>query len=87
MVEQGRSTLSTNEDGRILDRLAGMEKVIPPELVRQVLHDSQRRNGRACKLTYEVTLWVVLAMGLLTHLALIVTLPTASSCIVVGGET
>jgi hypothetical protein len=68
MVEQGRSTLSTNEDGRILDRLAGMEKVIPPELVRQVLHESQRRNGRACKLTYEVTLWVVLAMGLLTHL-------------------
>jgi hypothetical protein len=70
MVEQGRSTLSTGEDGRILDRLAGLEKVISPEMVRQVLRDSHRANGRACKLTHEVTLWLVLAMGLLTHLPL-----------------
>lgn len=68
MVEQGRSTFSTGEDGRILDRLAGLEKVIPPESIRQALLDTQRVNGRACKLTHEVMLWVVLAMGLLTHL-------------------
>lgn len=68
MAEQGRSTLATGEDGRILDRLAGLEKVIPAELVRQVLQATGRVNGRACELTQEVMLWVVLAMGLLTHL-------------------
>jgi hypothetical protein len=68
MVELGRSTLSTNEDGRILDRLAGLEKVISPEQIRQVLLDTKRVNGRACQLTHEVMLWVVLGMGLLTHI-------------------
>jgi len=68
MAAQGRSTLATGEDGRILDRLAGLEKVIPAELVRQVLQATGRVNGRACELTQEVMLWVVLAMGLLTHL-------------------
>ena len=68
MAEQGRSTLATGEDGRILDRLAGLEKVIPAGLVRQVLQATGRVNGRACELTQEVMLWVVLAMGLLTHL-------------------
>jgi hypothetical protein len=68
MDEQGRSTLATNDDGRILDRLAGLEKVIAPELMRQVLEETGRVNGRACPLTHEVVMWVVLAMGLLTHL-------------------
>lgn len=68
MLEQGCSTLATGEDGRILDRLAGLEKVISPDLVRQVLQATDRVNGRACELTHEVMLWVVLAMGLLTHL-------------------
>ena len=68
MREQGCSTLATGEDCRILDRLAGLEKVIAPDLMRQVLQATQRVNGRACELTHEVMLWVVLAMGLLTHL-------------------
>lgn len=68
MAGQGCSTLPTNEDGRILDRLAGLEKVIAPEQIRQVLLDTGRVNGRACPLTHEVMLWVVLAMGLLTHI-------------------
>jgi hypothetical protein len=68
MCEQGRSTLPTGEDGRILDRLAGLEKVIPPPLIRQVLQDTGRVNGRAYELTHEVMRWVVLGMGLLTHL-------------------
>jgi transposase IS4-like protein/DDE family transposase len=68
MAEHGCSTLAGGEDGRILDRLAGLEKVIPPELVARVLQETGRVNGRACKLTHEVMLWVVLAMGLLTHL-------------------
>jgi hypothetical protein len=70
MVEQGRSTLLPHEDGRILDRLAGLEKIVSPELVRQALRDSNRRNGRACKLTHEVMLWLVLTMGLWTHVAM-----------------
>ncbi len=68
MKEQGRSTFSTGEDGRILDRLAGLEKVIPPEVLKQVLADTGRVNGRACPLTHQVMLWLVLAMGLLTNM-------------------
>jgi hypothetical protein len=68
MTEQGRSTFLVGEDGRILDRLAGLEKVISPEIVREVLFAAERFNGRACKLTHEVMMWVVLAMGILTDL-------------------
>ena len=68
MLEQGCSTLGVGEDGRILDRLAGLEKVVSSELARQVLHATGRDNGRACKLTHEVMLWVVLAMGLFTNM-------------------
>lgn len=68
MLEQGRSTLSPDDEGRVLDRLAGLEKVISPALVKQVLIETGRVNARSCKLTQEVMLWVVLAMGLLTHL-------------------
>lgn len=68
MVEQGRSTLATDDGGRILDRLVGLEKVISPDMVRRVLLATGRVNGRACKLTHEVMIWVVLAMGLLTHI-------------------
>ena len=68
MREQGCSTFSADEQGRILDRLAGLEKIITIGLIRQALQSAGRFNQRACKLTYEVTLWVVVAMGLLTHL-------------------
>ncbi len=37
MVEQGRSWLCEDEHGRILDRLAGLEKVIPRDAVTQAL--------------------------------------------------
>jgi Insertion element 4 transposase N-terminal/Transposase DDE domain len=52
----------------VLDRLAGLEKVIPTEAIRQALHATGRINQRTCKLTHEVVFWVVLAMGLLTDL-------------------
>ncbi len=68
MVEQGRSTLTSDESGRVLDRLAGLEQVISPESVRQVLSTTGRYSQRACRLTHEVTLWIVLAMGILTDL-------------------
>ena len=68
MREQGRSTLLPDESGRIMDRLAGLEKVVSLETVRAVLRDTGRVNLRACPLSHEVMLWVVLAMGLLTDL-------------------
>lgn len=67
-AEQGCSTLEAGLDGRILDRLAGLEKVISSDLIRQVLLRTGRVNGRACTLTHDVMMWVVLAMGLLTHM-------------------
>jgi hypothetical protein len=68
MREQGRSTLSAAESGHILDRLAGLEKIVSLERVRGVLAACGKVNGRACKLSHEVIMWVVLGMGLLTHL-------------------
>jgi hypothetical protein len=68
MARQGRCVLPPDESGRILDRLAGLEKIIAPALVRQVLSAAKRCNQRACTLTHEVMLWVVLAMGILTDL-------------------
>lgn len=66
MSQHGSSTLSTDDQGRILDRLAGLESIISPDLVREALTLSGRVNPRSCRLSYEVTLWIVLAMGLLT---------------------
>ena len=68
MNEYGRSALPTDIDGRILDRLAGLEKIIMPDVVRKVIWDSGKRNNAGCKLTHEVMMWVVLAMGLFTEL-------------------
>ena len=68
MREQGRCTLRPDESGRLLDRLAGLENVIPPEMIRQALDATGRINTRACQLTHEIMMWVVLTMGLLTHL-------------------
>jgi hypothetical protein len=54
--------------GRVLDRLAMLEKVITPEIRRQVLEDTGRVNRKACTLTHDVMLQVVLAMGILSDL-------------------
>lgn len=66
MSTQGTCLLPADEAGQVLDRLAGLQQVIPLEAVRQALAATKRVNSRACKLTHEVTLWVVLAMGILT---------------------
>lgn len=47
MVEQGRSTLSPDGSGRILDRLAGLEQVISQEAARQALSATGRVQQRA----------------------------------------
>ena len=68
MAEHGCCTLTPDDSGRVLDRLAGLEQVISVESVRQALRATERVEQRACQLTHEVTLWIVLAMGLLTDL-------------------
>src|SRR5687767_873435 len=68
MDTRRRATLSPDEQGRVLDRLAGLEKIVTPELVQQALAETDRVNVRRCGLTHEVMLWVILAMGLFTHL-------------------
>lgn len=67
-MSRGQCTLPADDNGRILDRLAGLEQVISPEDIQQVLEATGRVDSRRCRLTYEVVLWVVLAMGLLTDL-------------------
>jgi hypothetical protein len=67
-MPHGQCTLPPDESGRILDRLTGLEQIIPPEVVRQALTATGRTNRRRCTLTDEVVCWVVLAMGILTEL-------------------
>jgi hypothetical protein len=67
-MQQGCCILPADEQGRILDRLAGLEKVIQPEAVRQALNATGRGHERDCVLTHEVMLRVILAMGILTDL-------------------
>ena len=67
-MPHGQCTLPADEAGRILDRLAGLEQIIPPQAVRQALAATDRTNPRRCTLTHEVVCWVVLAMGILTDL-------------------
>src|SRR6516165_5884686 len=68
MRQQGCCTLAVDESDRVLDRLAGLEKVIPPDAIQQALIATGRVNPRSCKLTQEVMMGVLLGMGLLTHL-------------------
>ena len=65
-MRQGCCTFPPDDLGRVCDRLAGLEQVIKSETIRQVLSETGRINRRACKLTHEVIMWVVLAMGLFT---------------------
>jgi hypothetical protein len=67
-MPRGQCTLPPDASGRILDRLTGLEQIIPPEAVRQALQATGRINPRSCQLTHEVICWVVLAMGILTEL-------------------
>jgi hypothetical protein len=66
--EQRESTLPPGQADRVLDRLLLLEQVIPRGEVLQVLRDTGCLDARRCNLTFEVTCWVVLAMGLLTEM-------------------
>jgi hypothetical protein len=63
-------TLPPDESGRILDRLAGLEQVIPPEAIQQALQATGRIDSRRCTLSHGVILSVVLAMGIFTELSI-----------------
>jgi Insertion element 4 transposase N-terminal/Transposase DDE domain len=66
--EQRDSTLPEGHAGRVLDKLLLLEHVIFRDEVLQVLRDTDCFDARRCTLTFEVTCWVVLAMGVLTDL-------------------
>ena len=68
MTRQGCWVVPTQDAGNILDRLEGLSKVIPPELMEQALLETGRGKQKACRLSHGVMLWIVLAMGMLTHL-------------------
>jgi hypothetical protein len=70
MRQQQDGALPHGPATEVCDRLAGLLEVIRPDQVEQALLDTGRRNPRQCCLTHEVTLWVVLAMGILTDLPL-----------------
>ena len=59
-----------DRSGEVLDRLVGLHQFISPERIRQAVDASGRRNRGDCRLTHEIMLWVVLAMGILTDLPL-----------------
>ena len=68
MMQQGRCVFPADETGRVLDRLTALEEVIRPTDIQQALRETARVNPRVCKLTHEVMMWVVLAMGIFTNL-------------------
>ena len=70
MDGHGRSTPTVDECSLILDKIAGLEKIIPAALVLEVLTELGIRNGRKCPLAHDVMFRVVLAMGLFTHLSI-----------------
>ena len=68
MRRQGCCVERTQDAFTILDRLEGLSKVIAGEVIEQALLETGRTKQRACRLSHPVTLWVVLAMGVLTAL-------------------
>lgn len=68
MLRQGSCADTTQDALSVVDRLAGLSKVISPEVMEQALFDTNLCKQRACKLSHRVMLWVVLAMGVLTDL-------------------
>ena len=68
MNEQGCSAPDSSESSLILDRLAGLEKTVSRQLVEEVLKATGKLPTHECKLNSRVMIWVVLGMGLFTHL-------------------
>jgi hypothetical protein len=70
MLQKAPKVFEVDVSGVVLDRLIGLHQFIDPQWVRQAVHDTGRHNRSDCRLTHEIMLWVVLAMGILTDLPL-----------------
>lgn len=70
MTRQGCCLEAAQDADNILDRLEGLSKVIPPEIMEQALLETGRDKQRACRLSHRVMLWIVLALGVFTHLSI-----------------
>ena len=68
MTRQGSCVNATPDALTVVDRLAGLSKVISQAVIEQALLNTGRADQRACRLSHRVMLWVVLAMGVLTDL-------------------
>ena len=68
MSRQGSCSNASRDALTVVDRLAGLSKVISQAVMEQALLNSDRADQRACRLSHRVMLWVVLAMGVLTDL-------------------
>lgn len=68
MTRQGSCVNATPDALTVVDRLAGLSKVISQAVIEQALLNTDRDSQRACRLSHRVMLWVVLAMGVLTDL-------------------
>ena len=66
--EQGCSNPVSESNRRFLDRIAGLEKIIPPELIQRALAMTGKQTQRACTLSNEVRVQILLALGLFTDL-------------------
>ena len=66
-VEDGFPAAAADGPAFLLDRLRGLEKVIPGDVPDQALSECGLDRRKACRLSHRVMLWVVIAMGLLTH--------------------
>src|SRR6516164_5493973 len=67
----GETTQSPGDAVSQLNRLSGLTRIVSSGLVRDVLRATERDNPRACRLSHEVTTWILLAMGLLTELPIL----------------
>jgi Insertion element 4 transposase N-terminal/Transposase DDE domain len=64
------STLAPGEAQRILDKIVILEKFIGQGDILQALQDTDSLDTRRCRLTREVTFWIVLVMGLAPDLCI-----------------
>ena len=74
-----KQAIESVEAGRLLDRLLLLQQFIPPDEVQQVLQDTGCMDSRRCTLTFRVTCWIVLAMGVLTDLPIRAVFKAATS--------
>ncbi len=68
MLRQGRCLEPVTHAAGILDRLDGLCKVIRPDVIEQALSETGKLPRREAPLSNRTMLWVVVAMGVLTHL-------------------